>query len=356
MSKILFVFGCRPEAIKVAPVVAELRELGIEPDILCTGQHTDLLKGSPAETDLANCENLKLPSLSNVSHWMAAALWRLVSYLHENQPSVVVVQGDTMSAVASAHAANDLKIPLAHIEAGVRSHSMSPWPEEQNRVEIAELSNYHYAPTITARDNLLVEQIPVESIQLTGNTAVSALARYTEARPTSHPCPDILITFHRREVQITNAAEQIVGAVLASAKVRPGLRFLWPMHPGFKKWLPTHMLEELQEQVNIDLLKPMAYTDFAETLANSLGVLTDSGGVVEEAATLGVPSVVARPSNDRPEAEAAGVSTLLPPTYDGILEGINILSCRELKRKPLNIYGTPEAAAKIALHLAEIVK
>src|SRR5205807_4624075 len=199
-SMILIAFGTRPEAIKLGPVAAELAADKVPFGLLAAGQHRELLVGTPAETDLAAASSLGLPSEGNVVRWLARARARVRVWLREHEEfDPVVVQGDTMSALAVARAACDAGRAVAHIEAGVRSHDRAnPWPEEQTRVEITELARWHYAATPTAWANLAQEGVPSSLIVLTGNPIVSALARYTAARPCG-PQPHILVTLHRRE-------------------------------------------------------------------------------------------------------------------------------------------------------------
>src|SRR2546428_12725947 len=170
--------------------------------IVCTQQHSERLKGTPAESDLCDGHSLGLLSNGNVLQWTRAAEARLRASFGELPNPVVVVQGDTMTAIAAARAAAALRLPIAHVEAGVRSHNVEePWPEEGFRTEIAQLAAWHYAPTSTAFANLVQERVDPNRILVTGNPGVSAIARYTSAVPVAEAAtPTILVTLHRREV------------------------------------------------------------------------------------------------------------------------------------------------------------
>jgi len=347
-KKLLFVFGTRPEAIKIAPVVAELRALGVEPDLLCTGQHTDLLDGSPARTELAGAENANIASDGSVTRWMMRARPALRAAFQLAEPACVVVQGDTMSALAAAAAASELGVPVAHIEAGVRSHDLGqPWPEEANRVEISKLALHHLAPTETAAANLVYERVG-GVIKVTGNTAVSALVRYSRAEPALVVLPYVVVTLHRRESQ--PHANMLAAKVIACARVHPTLTFVWPLHPSFGKALG---LASLELPPNLRITSPVGYSTFVESVAQATAVVTDSGGLVEEACTLGVPALIVRAVNDRPEAVEAGRALLVDPQGDLVGRFAEVLT---LPRTPSAAYGTPAAAATVASYLAGLVR
>lgn len=351
MTDILLVHGTRPEAIKIGPIYAILRGLA-NTSVLCTGQHTDLLRGTPAESDLADATSLGLPSDGNITKWITRAQSALARSYDELQPELVVVQGDTMSALAAATQAHIDGIRIAHVEAGVRSHDDgNPWPEEMTRVQIAEMAEWHYAPTDTAFANLVKEGVRVERIRVTGNPIVSAIERYTDARFMPEPLKQILITLHRREIQTPQKVRELTEAVFAAALAAHEHLFIWPMHPAFWKHV-----DKMKDSVpNVYLPGPMAYRDFVKTLALSKGLLTDSGGAVEEAATLGVPTIVLREVNDRPEAEEAGIAVRADPTRENVMSGTLKILMQDIERKPHAIYGRPDAAARIATHLASIV-
>lgn len=349
MADILVVAGSRPEAIKLGPVVAELRALGAPVKVVLTGQHVELLRGTPADHDLQPAENLHLKSDGNVAKWLTRAQASLKNHFLKVAPSVVVVQGDTMTVEAASAAAQALDIPIAHAEAGVRSGDMhNPWPEERTRVIVAQRATWHYAPTSTAFANLLAEGIDQRSIRVTGNTCVSALARYApNVVPTSNPEPIVLVTLHRREVQHNVTAEAMYAAVRLAALKHTRLHFVWPMHPGFAK-----LIGRFREPWNLKIVEPLAYVDCVRMLAGATGVITDSGGLCEEAATLGVPTAIIRAVNDRPEAEHAGIARRFPVEHMGIMDAVDWVQTAQ--RVPSACFGAADAAAQIARHLSTL--
>ena len=344
-KKLCFIFGTRPEAIKIAPVIAELREREIWPQLVCTGQHTDLLKGTPVDTDLAHAISLEIASDGNVTRYVNRAKGAIKRFLMKDMPSMVVVQGDTMSALAGAQAAESLDIEIAHIEAGVRSHAQEPWPEEHTRVNIDMIASRYYAPTEHARSNLLGEDVPYRDIRVTGNTAVSALARYTNARPSPEKGATILVTLHRRELRVRDRARKVIDQLFNMARDLPHIAFFWPVHPAMRGYIPE------TPPANFVLSGPVSYKQNVEGLAECRGVLTDSGGLVEESATLGVPCAILRNVNDRPEAVDAGVARLFAPTPKGVVDAVTCLVERKLPRVPSNCFGNATAAQNIAKEL-----
>ena len=349
---LLVLFGTRPEAIKLGPVVAALREAHVPLELLATGQHTTLLRGTPAETDLAGAGSLGLTSDGNIPRWLAQAERSLGLWLTAH-PGVatVIVQGDTMSALAGARAAKQANRELVHIEAGVRSHDLeNPWPEEGTRIEITRLADWHFAATPTAFANLLAEGIPERRIRLTGNSIVSALARYTDAKP-QPPQPHILVTLHRHELVRDSArlADVLTGLHEAALAYGP-VQFFWPQHPAVAEssgWLTW--------PENVRIMAPLPYPTAALMLASATGVLTDSGGLMEEAATLGVPCACLRHACDRPEAVEAGVAVCHLPTRLGVRQGVDALLQGTLPRRPSAVYGDPTAASQIARYLERLV-
>ena len=351
MTEILLVWGTRPEAIKLGPVAYWLKRLGVNYISLCTGQHTDLLEGTPTRTDLKDSISLGQASDGGIPRWMATAQTLLIDEMKDLDPKIVVVQGDTMSAQVGSLVADLLEIPLAHVEAGVRSHNTAePWPEETIRLGITQRAKWHYAPTSTAFANLIAEGIRERDIRTTGNTVVSALGRYApNVQPTLNPDPTIFVTLHRREVQTRKVANTLYGAVRLQALKYPRIAFVWPIHPGFHK-----LLDRVKEPNNLEIIKPLPYWTFVDRFARALGILTDSGGLVEEAATLGVPTIILRKVNDRPEAQLAGIAWRYDPTAAGVSDGIEMLATKQIDRKAHDIYGDGDPARRVAQHLAEM--
>ena len=347
---ITFVYGTRPDAIKLGPIVAELRLLEVPLQIVSTGQHTDLLRGTPAETDLRDSLSLNLKSDGNVMRWVHAAQRPLQEALLA--ADIVVVQGDTMSAYAAAQAATKLEKVLVHVEAGVRSHYLDePWPEERFRIQIDEHADWHYAATPHAFANLLAEGHEIQRIRVTGNSVVSALARYAGAQPCD-PADHCLVTLHRREWMDGPHFVTVLDALFEAARDHAAARFIWPMHPTVAKRLSQNWVKSAPP--NFLLMSPLPYREAAGLLAHAFGVLTDSGGLVEEAATLGVPSVQLRNVSDRPEAIDAGVSRLETPTPEGVHRAMEALTTGIMPRRPSPVFGDVTAAAQIARALAQL--
>lgn len=347
---LVLIWGTRPESLKLGPIAACLRSHKIPFVSLATGQHTTLLSGTPAETDLADSQSLGITATGDVMRWSDTAFPVVYEALSRLDASLVVVQGDTMSAAVGARAAQALDIPVAHVEAGVRSHDVdNPWPEERLRREITQLATYHFAPTGVAWQNLVEDGVPTDRISLTGNPIVSAIARYSDAEPVSVPELTVLFTMHRRE-WLLSGIKGVLEGFLESARTYPELTIVWPVHPGIAKHLPDSWVRNLPE--NVKLSEPLAYRPTMRLLARSLGLATDSGGLTEEAATLGVPTAVLRYSTDRPEALISGIARLFPPTTEGIIDAFKTLRDRSIPRKPQSVYGTPESASTIVKYLS----
>lgn len=345
---IVLVFGTRPEAIKLGPVAAELRALGAAHRIICTGQHDSLLRGTPAEGDLSDCHALGLKGDGNPLRWASYAVAPIAKALAGSK--LVVVQGDTMTAAAATRAAYAVGLPVAHVEAGVRSHTLEePWPEEGFRREISAFAQWHAAATPTAMANLLAEGVARERIELTGNPGVSALARYVGAQP-SPPAKRAyaMLTMHRREWQQHVDFAKWTEALAEAAAEHPALEIIWPVHPGVEAKLPKGALP-----TNVRLTTPLPYNAMIVLLLGATGVLTDSGGLCEEAATVGVPCAILRNVTDRPEAVEAGVARLFAPTPSGLQEAVAVIAQGGLPRRPTDIFGTPESAAKVARALVQ---
>ena len=267
---------------------------------------------------------------------------------------LVVVQGDTMSAMAAAYAAHQLHLPLAHVEAGIRSHRLTePWPEESFRVQIDQWADWCYAPTSTAFMNLMAEGVMPRRIRTTGNTGVSALARYSNAVPIENPGDYAVITLHRREWLLGSDFHGVLAALEDAVADCSKMRFLWPIHPAVEakagRWvrrLPS----------NLVVMPPLPYRAATTLLAGSFGVLTDSGGLQEEAATLGVPCAVLRNVTDRPESIEAGVARRFDVTATGAAAAVRCLVEGGLPRRVAPVFGDATAAAQIARHLASLTE
>ena len=344
MTEIAWVFGTRPELVKIAPVVRALKARNVAQRLIATGQHKDLLDPSLL-AELGEVESLGLASDGSVVRFLADARDRLRGAF-DRRPAIVAVQGDTMSAFAGASLARSLDIPVAHVEAGVRSGNReNPWPEEMIRREIDAWATWRYAPTMHCGKNLLREDIA--EFMVCGNTSVDNLMA-SGVVPRREDGAVCLVTLHRRELrQRADARELVQGALNAMGATAAA--WVWPVHPGMHE-----VLQGLSVPANVTLRPPFDYRTLLDVLAGVRGVLTDSGGLVEEAATLGVPTVILRDANDRPEACEAGIAAQCRVDVANIGVAVEALALgRIADRKPCAVYGDGRAGGRIALHLAQ---
>jgi UDP-N-acetylglucosamine 2-epimerase (non-hydrolysing) len=349
--RIAVCYGTRPEAIKLAPVVAELRRRGVEPTIIATGQHTSLLRGTPAESTMAPQIDVALPSHNDPMAYARACEVALRTSLANTKPDLVMVQGDTASAYAASSAAWIVGIPVAHVEAGIRSGDLKdPWPEEDFRVKIDRTAEWHFAPTEHAAGNLCAENSLRDrardpQLAVTGNSGIDAL--YAHTQPSSDVEDRVLITLHRRE-SFGEPLRAIIQGLGAGAQKYPHLAFEWPIHPN-----PRVREAGYPKQPNFAVFGPMDTLSFARTLAQSRAVITDSGGVQEEAAALGIPCIVAREKTDRPESVEAGIAKVVGRTEQGILNGLDWALGFSTRPDPSTCFGDGHAAPRIVQHLLE---
>ena len=362
MADIMVVFGTRPEAIKLLPVIEALRIRGVPTRLCVTAQHRELLdqalgKGIRPDIDL----DLMRPgqSVGRLTGRMIAALDRVFA---AEAPERVIVQGDTATAVAAAQAAYYRGIPVAHVEAGLRTgNPLAPHPEEGNRRMIAAIADLHFAPTAAAAQALRKEGIPAAGIFLTGNTVVDALlamrARLASepalagpALPVLEHCGArrlLLVTCHRRES--FGAAREIAAALRALA-ARPDVLIALPLHPN--PAIRGPLQRELAGVPNVMLLDPLGFAPFVALLSAAHIVLTDSGGVQEEAPVLGVPVLVLRDRTERPEGVAAGTARLIGTRAQRIVaEACRLLdnpAAHARMARAHSPYGDGRAAERIA--------
>jgi UDP-N-acetylglucosamine 2-epimerase len=346
MTEIAWVFGTRPELVKIAPVVRALKARNVTQCLLATGQHKDLLD-PVLLAELGDVESLGLASDGSVVRFLADARDRLRGAFDGRRPALVAVQGDTMSAFAGASIARSLGVPIAHVEAGVRSgNKENPWPEEMIRSEIDAWATWRYAPTAQAAQNL--EREGYASI-VTGNTSVDNLMA-SGVTPRREDGALVLVTLHRRELRQRDDVRTLLQAALDAMRATAAT-FVWPVHPGMHD-----ALQGLTVPGNVHLRPPLSYRALLDVLAGARGVLTDSGGLVEEAATLGVPTVILRDANDRPEAVEAGIATQVSVTPNAITSAVEALALgRVAERRPCAVYGDGHAGERIAEHLAQIL-
>jgi len=365
MKNVLVVFGTRPEAIKCFPVVSALRaRAGVRVRVCVTAQHREMLDQVLSVADLTPDIDLNLmtpgqslPSLT------AAAVARLSEVVASERPDWLLVQGDTTTAMSAALAAFYNRVPVGHIEAGLRSgDNYSPWPEEVNRKIVSAMAALHFAPTPRARDNLLRENTPADSIHVTGNTVIDALL-HTQARldagcgmegylstlPLLNPHKKlVLVTTHRRE-NFDGGLNRIFAA-LKTLAARPDVEIVLPVHPN--PIVKEAVAAVLANTANIRLIEPLEYIPFVSLMCRSHIILTDSGGVQEEAPSLGKPVLVLRDTTERPEGIEAGTALLLGTDTDRIIQAAERLLDDPAAWKSMaqqkNPYGDGQASERIA--------
>ena len=358
MKKIMLVFGTRPEAIKMCPLVNELRSRkGVNTLVCVTGQHRQMLDsvlgvfGVTPDFDL--CIMKENQTLFDIT---ASILLGIRSVLEKAHPDVVLVHGDTSTTFATALACFYLKIPVGHIEAGLRTYDIySPYPEEFNRCATSIVTKYHFAPTELARENLIKEGKEKNSIFVTGNTAIDALA--TTVRPDyTHPELEwangsklVLLTAHRRENQGT-PMRGMFRAIRRVLDEHPEVKVIYPIHlnPAVRQAAS----EELASSSRLHIIEPLEVLDFHNFLSRSFMVLTDSGGIQEEAPALGKPVLVMRDTTERPEGVKAGTLKLVGTGEEAIYGNFKRLLEDEhsynLMAKAANPYGDGKASKRIA--------
>jgi UDP-N-acetylglucosamine 2-epimerase (non-hydrolysing) len=318
----LVVVGTRPEAIKLAPVVEALRRDGrLRPLLIATSQHRDMLRQALRPFDLVPDVDLDVMTDGQTPTRVAAeVLRRFEPVLAELRPAWTVVQGDTTTTLAAAVASFLAGVPVAHVEAGLRTHRLdSPFPEEFNRRAAAVATTLHLAPTQGASANLCAEGVPGSMIQVVGNTAVDAVLCIRAGRPApvqTQP-PLVLVTLHRRE-SFGEPIARVLSALRRLALERPGkLRLVYPVHPNPNVDAPARAA--LASLPGVELRSPMDYPEFLELFAGARFVLSDSGGVQEESPTLGVPVLILRDTTERPEVVESGWGKLVGTDEELIL-------------------------------------
>ncbi|MGE0773902.1 MAG: non-hydrolyzing UDP-N-acetylglucosamine 2-epimerase [Sphingomonadaceae bacterium] len=312
IRRVVTVVGTRPEAIKMAPVVLALRDSPmIESMLLATGQHSGMFDDALASFGLAPDLRLDADLTALQPEVMAGEIKRrLMPFLRDLDPALVLVQGDTTSALAAAQAASSCSIPVGHVEAGLRSHDLArPWPEEGNRIAIDRLATLLFAPTEGNLANLAADSEVKGEAYLTGNSGIDALLhilRATPPRPKHEDRSQLLVTLHRRET-IGRPMEQIC-TVLRDLADRGDVVLTVPLHPNPS--VRSIVTSVLTAHPAIALIEPLPYPDMIARIAASDLILSDSGGVQEEAPALGVPLLIARDVTERPEAVSCGGAIL----------------------------------------------
>lgn len=342
-AQILVVFGARPSVIKLAPVVHALRRRGATVNVCHTGQHGHMLECclEPLGIEVTHRLDAQHGGLAFRLGTMTSALGTLLA---RNPHDAVVVVGDTVSGLVGALAGAFAGTPVAHVEAGLRTYCREPWPEEMTRKAIDSMARWFFAPTQRAADNLEREGVDTKRVFVTGNTIVDALELMGQKRRRS-PHPAVLITVHRRENW--RGIEKITRQVCGLADTHPNVAFRWPVHlnPAIRE----PVFRVCGRTPNISLLDPLPYGEFLGELSRAWLVITDSGGVQEESATLGVPSVILRQVTERPEAVDAGVSVLAGGDFALLADAILRDDARRARmNRPSQCFGDGWASERIA--------
>lgn len=382
MKKVLLVFGIRPEAIKMAPLVKEFQKYAsdFETIVCVTGQHREMLDQVLAIFDIKPNYDLNIMKKGQDLYDVTArVLVGMRDVLTECQPDVVLVHGDTTTSTAAAIAAFYQQIPVGHVEAGLRTHNIySPWPEEMNRQITGRIATYNFAPTPLSCENLLKEGVDDKKITVTGNTVIDALywvvnkikndvvlneelkqilakvgydtERLVDGRKL------VLITGHRRE-NFGDGFINMCSAIRDLKNKYPEVDFVYPMHlnPNVREAIHEVFGKDLSNLGNMFFIEPLEYLSFIYLMEKATIVLTDSGGIQEEAPGLGKPVLVMRDTTERPEALSAGTVKLVGTNYDKIVNEVCTLLNNEMEyekmSKAVNPYGDGLACSRIVNYL-----
>ena len=382
MKKVMLVFGTRPEAIKMCPLVKEFQKRSneFETTVCVTGQHREMLDQVLQSFDVKPNYDLNIMKQGqDLTDVTTRVLIGLRDVFKEYRPDIVLVHGDTTTSMAGALASFYAQIPVGHVEAGLRTHNIySPWPEEMNRQITSRIATYNFAPTPLSKRNLLEEKVH-GSIYITGNTVIDALhivvnmlstnttlaeeqnkalalAGYDVTRLTKNR-KLVLITGHRRE-NFGDGFIRMVTAMKDLSEKYPEVDFVYPMHlnPNVRKPIHEVFGEDLSRP-NFFFIEPLQYLEFVHLMSKATIVLTDSGGIQEEAPGLGKPVLVMRDTTERPEALASGTVHLVGTDYNKIMNEVSALlndpKAYEAMSKAINPYGDGQACRRIANILAE---
>lgn len=376
----MLVFGTRPEAIKMAPLVKEFQKCpeNFETVVCVTGQHREMLDQVLRIFDINPDYDLNIMRQGQDLYDVTSrVLLGMRDVLKEVKPDIVLVHGDTTTSTAAALASFYQQISVGHVEAGLRTHNIySPWPEEMNRQLTGRIATYHFAPTPLSRQNLLNEGISNNRIFVTGNTVIDALywvvdriksdkdldaelvtALKTAGYDTCRGKRIVLITGHRRE-NFGDGFINICNAIKDLSCRYPDVDFVYPMHLNPNVRRPIHKVfgQDLSDLDNMFFIDPLEYLSFVYLMEKSSVVLTDSGGIQEEAPGLGKPVLVMRETTERPEALEAGTVKLVGTDYDRIVEEMSVLldssEAYERMSRAVNPYGDGKACGRIISKLA----
>ena len=385
MKKVLLVFGTRPEAIKMAPLVKEFQKYpyDFKTEVCVTGQHREMLDQVLHIFDIVPDYDLNIMKQGQDLYDVTSrVLLGMRDVLKEVTPDFVFVHGDTTTSTAAALAAFYQQIPVAHVEAGLRTHNIySPWPEEMNRQLTGRIASYHFSPTPLSKQNLLKEDVGEQQILVTGNTVIDALYWVVDKINTDQTLKTplvnqlqkfgydvsrlsgdkklVLITGHRRE-NFGDGFIHICEAIKTLSQKYPDVDFVYPMHLNPNVRRPIHEVfgEHLDNLDNMFFIEPLEYLSFVYLMEKSYIVLTDSGGIQEEAPGLGKPVLVMRDTTERPEALTAGTVKLVGTDYDKIVNHVSELidkpDAYNLMSKAVNPYGDGKACGRIVNFLKEL--
>lgn len=348
-GRVLVVIGTRPEAIKLAPVVAALQRQGLVPVLCLSGQHRELLQldalGAWPQHEL----RVRPGTLASRA---ADALTGIAEVIAAQRFDAVLVQGDTTTAFAAALAAFYAGVPVGHVEAGLRTGDLgAPWPEEGHRAAIDRLATWMFAPSVRARDALLAEGADTARVWLVGNTGIDAL-RLAGPRPTAGPGRGVLVTVHRRE-NLGGPLLDVCRALRQAATRWPDLRMMFPVHPNPDVFAPVH--DALTGVGGIDLVAPLSHAGMTASLAACSFVVTDSGGLQEEAPYLGKPVLILRERTERPEGVEAGTARLVGTSPSRILAGFAALLDDPATYAAMSVVHQPYGDGHAADRIAEIL-
>ena len=362
MKKVMLVFGTRPEAIKMCPLVNELKSRkGIETVVCVTGQHRQMLdqvlEAFQVEPDYDLSIMKDRQTLFDVT---TNILNRIKAVLEEVQPDVVLVHGDTSTTFVTALACFYLQIPVGHVEAGLRTYNIySPYPEEFNRQAVSIISAYNFAPTELSKQNLLKEGKNPDTIYVTGNTAIDALKTTVRADYT-HPELEwakgsrlIMITAHRRE-NLGEPMKHMFRAIRRVCDEHPDVKAIYPIH--MNPVVRETAREILGDDERIHIIEPMDVLDFHNFLSRSFLILTDSGGIQEEAPSLGKPVLVMRDTTERPEGIKAGTLKLVGTDEQVIYENFKLLLENEEAYKAMSTASNPYGDGFACKRIADILE
>ena len=359
-KRLMVVIGTRPEAIKLAPVVAAIQGSDwASCELVLTGQHKELIDPLVAQFALPVHHNLQAmrhdQALAPVTARILEGLDKLIE---ASRPDAVIGQGDTVSVLAASMAAFFRQVPFAHVEAGLRTGNLHlPFPEEMNRVLTSRMTRWHFAPTETARDHLLKEGVPSGDIWVTGNTVIDALHMTLRQPVPALPCRGdrgfILVTAHRRENH-GQPMQDICGAIGDLARNHPELDFIYPVHPNPRVREVVYACLAAQE--NVLLIEPCEYPVFCHLMSRARLILSDSGGVQEEAPALGKPVLVLRQETERPEAVQWGCNRLVGTARADIVQAVGSLLADQETYARMAGAGSPYGDGVAAQRVLSVLK